>query len=328
MNQVTDLVKAYPSNQFTVMALQEDLAPHEHTRYEIVQVHIDAKQAKRGDVHIIDGGCYLAKNAVDRVAVALGVIFDPDRTKVEKLSKTEWVGRAVAARRNPDGTWIIRTGEYEWDAELRAEIDAKGDVRKEERLTLQYRMHGRQRAETGAKSRAIRALTAIKTSYSKEELAKPLVFVRHTVTGDAPEHLRISGQQVWHAPQTVDALPAPADDEDVETVDGEVVDDDVQDATPAADADIEKQGGLSGLDDDHADPVDPLGDAMLDLGFKAMPKGAALRVLELYADERCVPVRGEIKGAVAARIGNGELGEPPAAAIVRSVTKWLEDNVQ
>ena len=114
MSEVTDLAVSYPANRFTVMAVQEDLASHDHVRYECVAVQIDAKQTKRGDVHMIDGGCYLAKNAVDRIAVALGIIFDPDRTNVDKLSRTEWVGRAVAARRNPDGSWQIRTGEYEW----------------------------------------------------------------------------------------------------------------------------------------------------------------------------------------------------------------------
>ena len=335
-NKPTDLVVTYPASRFTVMALQEDLQPHDHVRYEVVQVKVDPNQKKRGDVHLIDGGLYLAKNAIDRISIALGVIFDPDRTLVTKLSATEWLGRSVAARRNPDGTWQIRTGEYEWDAELRAEIDAKGDERKYARLVLENRKHGRSRAETGAKSRAIRALTGIKTSYSEAELNKPLVFVRHAILDTAPAHLKLSGQQVWNAPQQVTALPAPEDDEDTIQGEAEELPPEDEAAQPAAPAGAAPAAELP-PDEDELPPadelppddtnVDPIGEAAIELGMPGPPDQRkypySYRLVELYADPRSERIRHQVKGML-----GEELTESQAAQLCRRIENYQQRRQQ
>jgi len=45
-------------------------------------------------------------------------------------------------------------------------------------LIMEYRKHGKQRAQTGARLRVIRELTGMPTALTAEEISKPLVFAR------------------------------------------------------------------------------------------------------------------------------------------------------
>ena len=332
-----DLALYQDKSKYMVLAQPEDLEPHEHVRSEIVRLRIDPNP-EAGDVHQMEAakpasGNYparparlaLARPAMDRLAAFLGIVEDPNRTTVEKLSPTVWVGRCVAALRLPDGTCIIRTGRYEWDAELRVDEAELAHEEREEvarqkgwrqkgpfnrrKAMLEARKFGTQRAETGARQRAIKALTGLRITLTPEDLKKELVFVRHQVLPTAPAHLLAPIN--WQAPQQIAAaLPAPADDEDdeatvpvtgdeAEAVEGEVQDGDTEpddipgaaeafDGKPAeaaeaaaAAADPEQQADLFGGDA----PADPIAEAANALGMNPAPdkrKPQQYRLCELW----------------------------------------------
>ena len=334
MNPITDLA-IYKPEQYNVLAVQEDLQPRQHMLAEVVQVKIDPNP-RSGDVHQIDRGLSPARPAVDRIAAALGIVFDPDRTEVEKLSRTEWRGKAIGARRNADGTWSVRSGEYEWDAELRAEIDELNAEKKGKAFDLRARIlenrrFGRQRAETGARLRAIRALTGIKTSYTAAELQKPLVFVRQTILGSAPVHMML-GAPSWSGPQQVTALPAPADDAiplDVEAEElppEEEAEAELEPVAAAAPADDElppAEDELPPADELPPDDtnVDPIGEAAIELGMQGPPDQEqyphSYRLIELYVDPRSERIRHQVKGML-----GEELTESQAAQICRRIENY------
>ena len=96
-----------------------------------------------------------------------------------KIEPRVWVGRATARRMARDGSTQTMVAEYEWDAELRAEENAKAaSGPKYDRELMQCRKFGRQRADTGARLRVIRALTGIPTAFKQADLKRPLVLAR------------------------------------------------------------------------------------------------------------------------------------------------------
>ncbi len=148
----------------------------------------------------------LAKPALEKIGIAAGIIWDPDRTRrLDDHSDPDYVEfQAVGLFRGPDGQWRTIHGTKELDLrvieeEVRDEqwtkmnspgwklpekySYLKGKSKEEileflvRREMLQWRRHKVARAETGAKLRALRSL-GIKSAYTPDELAKPFVFVR------------------------------------------------------------------------------------------------------------------------------------------------------
>lgn len=167
---------------------QSVLAPSPlHTVYaEVVQFTED-------DTYPVDGGrVALNGRALSRVASGAGISIinvvrhddgsNPDYAEVSVL----------AVMKRPDGTLIHATGKKSVDvdayiAQQVASQTAKGQKKPAEikaaaeRDRLQLRKYKVERAETGAKNRAIRQLLAMKAAYTRAELAKPFVIPQITL---------------------------------------------------------------------------------------------------------------------------------------------------
>lgn len=176
---------------------------------EVVTIDPDPKQ---GDVYEPAYGKYaLGKRPLSAIANAVGIIWDPQETRVIESSATKSRAKATGAMRKPNGEWIPLSDEKTIDIEIieeeliyKAEQDTlKGEPywdngRREYRpwksseerqlyidievkkALLQKRKFKDELAMTGAKERVIRQLLAIKQTYSKAELSKPFAFPRVT----------------------------------------------------------------------------------------------------------------------------------------------------
>jgi len=177
--ETKDLTK-YEPEKYNLLVKPEDLRASPLLNVELSVVKIDPKDVRNGgETHNIGGQLSPSRSALDKIADATGITFDDELTGTRKEGKETYVGKAVGRRKNPDGTWRSATCEYEFDVEIRAKEC------KSERDVLQLRKFARQRADTGARLRVIRALTGLKTGFAPEELEKPFVFARYTVNVQA-----------------------------------------------------------------------------------------------------------------------------------------------
>lgn len=160
-----------------------------------------------GDVYPLnrddsDGGASgplaLAKPALYRIAVAGGIIWDPQLCRFERLDDVVALYRAVGYLRMPDGSILPIPESKLIDLrvvaqEERMRLERRARERKELRsdkerqawverrwqaVMVQWRKAYAARAETGAMLRVIRAAFAIKAAYAAEELRKPFVVPR------------------------------------------------------------------------------------------------------------------------------------------------------
>ena len=177
--ETKDLTK-YEPEKYNLLVKPEDLRASPLLNVELSVVKIDARDVRQGgETHNIGGQLSPSRSALDKIADATGITFDDELTGTRKEGKETYVGKAVGRRKNPDGTWRSAACEYEFDVEIRAKEC------KSERDVLQLRKFARQRADTGARLRVIRALTGLKTGFAPEELEKPFVFARYTVNVQA-----------------------------------------------------------------------------------------------------------------------------------------------
>jgi len=177
--ETKDLQK-YDEKDYNLLVKPEDLRASPLLNVELSVVKIDPKDVRNGgETHNIGGQLSPSRSALDKIADACGITFDEELSGTRKEGKEIYVGKAVGRRKNPDGTWRSATCEYEFDVEIRAKEC------KSERDVLQIRKFARQRADTGARLRVIRALTGLKTGFAPEELQKPFVFARYTVNVQA-----------------------------------------------------------------------------------------------------------------------------------------------
>lgn len=148
----------------------------------------------------------LGKVALDKISAAIGVTWDPDRSRrLDDGSDPYYCHyQAVGRVRNFDGSWRTIKGEKEVDMrpgspqveaiqqreeKKKADFEAKkwtykGDLGKSQ--VREMRLHILGHAETKARLRAIRSL-GIRTSYKRAELAKPFVCARTTFTGQSDD---------------------------------------------------------------------------------------------------------------------------------------------
>lgn len=196
----------------------EVLGMYDRVTIEVVTINPDPKA---GEVFDISGRKSLGRVPLEKIASAVGIIWDPSTTTVIESSPTKSRAKATGALRKPNGEYIILSEEKTVDLEaieeeqrLKAEDDAKrgkivevnGQIQwekteggksypKRESFTsdlektawverevrkamIAYRKFKDERAMTGAKERCIRALLALKSSYTEEELRRPLAFPR------------------------------------------------------------------------------------------------------------------------------------------------------
>ncbi len=189
----------------------EVMGQYDKLTIEVVEINPD-KDA--GEVYeITKGKKSLGKVPIQKIGNALGVIWDPDRTTILESTSTKARAKATGAIRKPNGEWIVLSEEKTVDLEAieeeqrikQEEYAAKGklvrwdngrpvhepwskfggekakldhidlEVRKS---LLPYKKFKDERAMTGAKERVIKALIAIKDTYTDAELSKPFAFPR------------------------------------------------------------------------------------------------------------------------------------------------------
>lgn len=233
-----------------VTTLRQQLGPWHELRVTEVKVNPDpsagevfkvgAVEKQVGDKRQWVDVYALGRAALDRIAAAAGIIWDFRGSGPELLTDRKVIYRMVGAVRLPDGTWQpiaerklidldvveeeVRERQRKRGEEKAQEYRASGgekgvspdivdqwveqQVRSE---MLQRRKSVLQLAETGARLRCIRALLAVKSHYTREELAKPFVVPRIDFSPDYndPEVRRIILQ---HGLQATSRLfgPAPA----------------------------------------------------------------------------------------------------------------------
>lgn len=158
---------------------------------------------------------FLSKVNLLKLSSCAGIIWDTVRSGVIKSDRMYVLYKAVGAMQKSDGTWIPVSANYELDLEVledeirerverrAAQIDFcanrnaerdrwavdqrtwKNEKGKQDWIAsklksemLKKRRFKVQLAETGAMNRVIRALLGTKSSYTREELAKPFVVPR------------------------------------------------------------------------------------------------------------------------------------------------------
>lgn len=153
----------------------------------------------------------LGKNALDKIAAAAGVSWDPDASgRLDDGSNPHYCHyRAVGRYRSFDGQWITITGEVEIDLregspqvnEIRAKArESDNEKRRAEEgasQILEYRKFMIRHAESKAKLRAIRSL-GIRTSYARSELQRPFAVARLQFTGRSsnPETQKVYSEAI------------------------------------------------------------------------------------------------------------------------------------
>jgi hypothetical protein len=211
---------------------------------EITMITLDPKN----DCHTISGKLMLKREIVDRVAEAAAISYVPagcrtwTETRDDSAGKrTVFISEQQGKMRLPDGSY--RTSNilaYEFDPNLRAMLDIGVDEWNEQtrqkrktgddgqpygktvaQLAMEYMKFARQRAETGARLRVVKALTGMPTAFSREEAAKPLLFARVVQNTDyllkTPEGRLLAAAQATGTQDVVadlygrkQALPGPA----------------------------------------------------------------------------------------------------------------------
>jgi hypothetical protein len=142
------------------------------------------------ETYSVAGGVALTKAALNRIAKAVGVSWDPrqshrtDRGDVPNFASYKAVGHF----RDFDGTWRTIEGEKQMDlteGSERAKTMKPGELSEARKFVAEH-------AQTKAQLRAIRSL-GIRSSYTKEELDKPFVCARLIFTGqsDDPETRKV-----------------------------------------------------------------------------------------------------------------------------------------
>lgn len=188
----------------------EILGEYDKVVIEIVTINSDEKA---GEVFPIGGKKALSKIPLQKIGNALGVVWDPVTTTILESTSRKSRAKATGAIKKPNGEYIVISEEKTVDLDVfeeelylsKAEDADKGAIvdwkesasgkkypvrcawkseqekeawikREVQKAMIQYKKFKDERAMTGAKTRVIRALIAIKSAYTDEELSKPFAF--------------------------------------------------------------------------------------------------------------------------------------------------------
>lgn len=192
-SQVTQALEQYSDKKkfnslVPTQTFFDAVGPFHKLTVETVQVSPDPED---GDVYSLKsfgaGDLFgFSKPGLMKFAYAAGILFVPQEThRVDDASNPDRVEfKATGVLKKADGTYRVVTCSYEFD--LVNEEKILRNVAKKKKLSeqwvqdriLQYRKHKVARADTGAHNRVIRELLALKSGYTKDELAKPFAVPR------------------------------------------------------------------------------------------------------------------------------------------------------
>lgn len=227
-----------------------------------------------GDVHDIEGKLCLSAVSLSRLSTAAGIVWSERQTRPLTVTRDYICYRAVGYLRLPDGSSIplIGTKEIDLDAiaaesrikkckkmfggkaydgleeEQRRQVDNAVDV---EMAT--FRKHRLARAETGAKTRAIRSL-GVRSSYTAAELAKPFTVIRWGINPQH-EYARAERQALWgELSGQIPANPLPALEVHDEALDEALEAEETEAETVAEqETDLDDQPPKTAVDQEQAD---------------------------------------------------------------------------
>ena len=170
-----EFIKRYPNaKSFVKPSHLDELSP-------LLEVAIEAIICRKDEFHLLGGNTYMPrKETVDRFALAAGISYNP----LEEATRKEgdcYIGRSQAMVMGPDGKYSFGDiCEYEFDVEVRHEEEVIADRTSkypkfhgggkllEDKARLAYlalRKVARQRANTGARSRATLSLLGMQTGF-------------------------------------------------------------------------------------------------------------------------------------------------------------------
>ena len=316
---------------------------------ELYRPEVTTITLKKEDCHNISGKFMPRREFIDRIGEAAGIVFNDVRGHTETIDDPAtgrslvFVGNAQGKVRTSDGSWRTSSlQEYDWDPTLRAMLDcnvteltsATRKQRKKDKwgkegkstdeLIMEYKKHGKQRAQTGARLRVIRELTGMPAAFTAEEISKPLVFARIVQNTD----------YILKTPQGKNLATMQALGMDVAALWGkangppEAEEREVRDVTPPSD-DVPAEDGAASLADAAASeepefPDDPVS-AKAESGFDKLT-GALTDFAEGHRDTLNVKTgdgRNPYEMAVA------ELDDPNATvesreSMIRRLRTWLK----
>lgn len=149
---------------------------------ELYEAHLEAVRVRKDGFHALAGNTYMPrKETVDRFAQAAGVSFNAVRESTRREGEDCYVGTSQACVMGPDGRYSFSAlCEYEFDAKVRHEEELLADLQapypklhrngaldpvRERMAYLALRKVARQRANTGARTRAVLSILGMQTGF-------------------------------------------------------------------------------------------------------------------------------------------------------------------
>lgn len=174
-SQAREFIARYPQAKSFVKASHlEELSP-------LFEVHVEALEVTKDEFHDLQGSYAPKKETIDKFAQAAGVSFNCLAETTRKEGEACYVGRSQATIMGPDGKMVFGdVCEYEFDVDIRLEelklkgknewVNGQKTTRKYTELELaQERIQlfkvARQRANTGARSRATLSILGMQTGF-------------------------------------------------------------------------------------------------------------------------------------------------------------------
>ncbi len=272
------------------VSLSKVLVDVEHETYSVAGGGDggDDGNSKGGDAKSKGGKLGLSKTALDRIAAAAGVSWDPDRSRrLDDGRDPNYCSfLAVGSYRHFDGREVVVMGQKEMDLRDKSpQVEAlwsryKAKLQRWERNGKQgwapkppdgqireMRLHICSHAESKARLRAIRAL-GIRTSYTREELTKPFVIAKIAFTGETNDPaLRqqfalmtatamLAGARALYGDTAPRRLPAPAPVVSAPPLREELEDDDIAPEPEPAEAEQVSRASTSSASPAAAGPTE------------------------------------------------------------------------
>ncbi len=174
------LLDAYDPAKYNVLTptiAVEQISPIHQIKVQ--QVSIDPDTAGGDVFHMGEGKYYLSAAARRRLAAVAGIQQNYRESGFIADTPTRITYQAIGAIQDASGQWRILTATKTLDLEQIRK--AKGYTEERVKNIWQYRY---ERAETGAWSRLYTAALGLKTTYSRDELAKPFIVPRVVLSPD------------------------------------------------------------------------------------------------------------------------------------------------
>lgn len=173
--QARDFIAKYPDAlSYVKPSHLEELSP-------LLEVHIEAIVCRKDEFHDLKGSFAPKKETLDKFAAAAGIGYNQTAEVTRREGEGCYVGTAQAMLMGPDGKYQFGAlCEYEFDADVRLEemkLNGKKvwnngqsstrdfEPRELAMERIQFMKVGRQRANTGARSRATVAMLGMQTGF-------------------------------------------------------------------------------------------------------------------------------------------------------------------